>query len=179
MCRRSAVLDHLIKMANSSTSPSALKCIMFCFYHFQMWLWGLKLAAQRAPDLKQCFDAVLQKFNSFESLAALSISSSDSQHLSEGRLLLSRCHDMLDQIEARSALFNGSWTAPVAPPFPHSSTCAICMDDLDDAEVRAVSCPGSHVFHAGCLEEFLVFSSICSGQSVVCCPYCRFKLTNT
>jgi hypothetical protein len=181
-------LDLLIKMANMSSSPSALKCIAFCFFHFQVWLWGLKLSAIRAPVMRQCFDSMLQKFQLLQSpllpssdFVQLSegLSSLDCQHLSEAHILVTKCSDMLVQVESRTALFHNCWTAAAPHSTSHSSTCGICMDDLGDADVRAVCCPGCHVFHLGCLEDFLVFSSICSGQSFVCCPYCRFKLPNS
>ena len=172
------VLDLFIEMANKSTAPSTLKCIAFCFYHFEMWLWGLKLAAGRSLDLKHCFKSITQKLSSMESVDSLSLTPSDSLHLSECLILISKCSDMLDQAEARSALFHHTWTSP-APHDPlHSSTCGICMDDLDGSDVRVVCCPGSHAFHVGCIQDFLVFSSICSCQAVVFCPYCRFKLPN-
>lgn len=161
------------------TAPSALKCIAYCFYNFEMWLWGLKLSETRRSDLNVCFDNILQKFKCLESLDSLALASSDSLHLSEGLILISKCSAMLDQAHARSALFHDSWTAPPSHPRLHSSICGICMEDFGDAEVRAVRCPGSHIFHTGCLHDFLVFSSVSSCQSLVCCPYCRFKLPNT
>ena len=174
------MLDLLIKMASMSQSPSTLKCIAFCFYHFEMWLWGLKLAATRSHDLKHCFKSITQKLSSMESVDALSLIPSDSLHLSECLILISKCSNMLDQAEARSALFHHTWTKLPPPPHStvHSSNCGICLDDLDGSDVRVVCCPGSHVFHVGCIHDFLVFSSICSCQAVVCCPYCRFKLPN-
>ncbi len=172
------MLDLLIKMACMSESPSTLKCISFCFYHFQIWMWGLKFSAARGPDLSECFHAIKQKLICMQSPDPMLLASSDSVHISEGLILLSRCTDMLAQVAARTALFHDTWTAPAEHPGAPSSTCGICMDDLGDAEVRAVCCPGAHLFHVGCLKEFLVFSSICSGQSFVCCPYCRFKLSN-
>ena len=172
------MLDLLIKMASMSQSPSTLKCIALCFYHFQIWMWGLKLAAARGPDLSECFDAIKQKIMCLQSSDPLLLTSSDAMHLSEGLILASRCSDMLAQVSARTALFHAVWTTTAEHPCARSSTCGICMDDLGDAEVRAVCCPGAHPFHVGCLKEFLVFSSICSGQSFVCCPYCRFKLSN-
>jgi hypothetical protein len=177
--RRSSALDLLIKMASMCRAPSTLKCIAFCFYNIEMWLWGLKLSANRAPDLKQCFDGIFHKFKALESVGSLVLTSSDSLHLSEGLILLSKCSAMLDLAQARSALFNDLWTVPSAHPSHHSSTCGICMEDLCDVEVRAVKCPGSHIFHSGCLQDFLVFSTVSSCQNFVCCPYCRFKLPMT
>ncbi len=173
------VLDLFIEMASMSTAPSALKCILFCFYHFEMWLWGLKLAASRSPDLKLCLKSTLQKLRSMESADSSSLTPSDLLHLNECLILVSKCSDLLDQAEARSALFNRTWTSAAPHSSLHSSNCGICMDELDGSDVRAVCCPGSHVFHVACIHDFLVFSSICSCQAVVCCPYCRFKLPNT
>jgi hypothetical protein len=162
-------------MASMCTAPSALKCIAFCFYNIQMWVWGSKLSASCTPDLKQCFDGILCKFKALESPDSPTLSPSDALHLSEGFVLTSSCRAMLDLAQARSALFNDIWTVPATCPcLP--CTCGICMEELGDVQVRAVNCPGSHIFHASCLQDFLVFSSVSSCQTFVCCPYCRFKL---
>jgi hypothetical protein len=151
---------------------------LFCFYNFQLWMWGLKIAVSRSLELKQCYSCVLKKCNELQAASAHPLSS-NSSHLSEVLSLVSKCSEMLDQAQARSVLFQNMWTVPVAHPAQHSSTCGVCMDDLVDAEARAVCCPSRHAFHVTCLEDFMVFSSSASCQQVVCCPYCRFKLPNS
>ncbi len=183
VCRRSIVLDHLMEMARVSRSSSALKCISYCFYHLQICLSGLKLAVTRGPDLKSCFNSIQERFISFDALSLVSCDS-DSSQTRDGLILISKCLEMLDQADARLSLFDDSWTVPVASTdlYCHSTTCGICMEDLtssDIREIRAVCCPGRHIFHAECILDFFVYFGISSFQDCICCPYCRFKLLNT
>jgi len=166
-----------MKMEKMSHSMSALKCISYCFYHLQICLWGLKLATTRGPELKACFSSIRQKFMCFD---ALLLTPSDSSASNDGLILISKCLEMLDQVDARLDSFYKSWTGPPPGANLHSSTCGICMEafDLSHADIRAVCCPGRHVFHAECIMDLFVFFEISSSQNSVRCPYCRFKLLN-
>jgi hypothetical protein len=69
-----------------------------------------------------------------------------------------------------------------APPPLQQSTCAICLDDFADSASRIRELPCRHVFHAECIDLFLLDnSSVCPlcKQSVLPPGYVPGKITNS
>ncbi|KAF2680970.1 hypothetical protein K458DRAFT_84486 [Lentithecium fluviatile CBS 122367] len=79
-------------------------------------------------------------------------------------------------------------SAPTVPPptDPQSgsfsqSTCPICLDDFEPIESQIRELPCHHIFHADCIDPFLLKnSSLCPlcKQSVLPTGYCPTRITN-
>jgi len=52
------------------------------------------------------------------------------------------------------------------------SGCAVCLEEMDDGVIaRVLSC--GHVFHAGCIDRWVLQSVAKGGKDGPCCPLCK------